>query len=294
MGDVGVDSTRSRMTEVVGVPVPGSSATMASTFAQGDPRLPPLVFVHGMSLNGTAGREFSRFFSGRGHSVVTFDLPGHGGSDPLPPDEVFMARFGELFWEILEHWQVSGPVLGCGHSAGGMTVLQAAVQCPQRMSALLLISTPDVQPIRANEEIDLRPAVQIMMSDSERLFVERKRVDFFASADAIADRDAYLLGMAHTDPTGVKQVFEAAESYDVRTQLEQLNMPALLVRGVDDVILHADTVARMVRGLGRGRSVSMPGGHRWFLEHPEALQRCLEEHYDFLTGATERDPGRQP
>ena len=271
------------MTEITDVPVSGTPARITSSFARGGLPVPPLVFVHGIALNGTAGAGITRFFEARGHSVVTFDLPGHGGSDLLPDDQVSMARFGALLWEVLGNWGLEGPVVACGHSAGGMTVLEAALQRPERIAAMLLISTPDAQPIRANDEADLSPVVEMMLGDAERLFIERIRVDF--GAQAVTAADTYTLGMRHTGASGVRQVFKAAESYDVRETMARLSMPTLLARGLDDLVVNAATVARMHGRLRRSRMAVAPGGHSWFLQDPKALRTCLEEHYDFLMSA---------
>lgn len=272
------------MAEIAHLRLADAPTRVTSTFTEGSGDVPPVVFVHGIALNGTAGHGLVRFFAERGHAIVTVDLPGHGGSDPLPDDQVSMARFGRIVWEVLAHWERAGPVLACGQSAGGMTLLEATFQHPERVCGLLLLSTPDTQPIRANTETDLQPAVQMMIRDSERLFTERKRVDF-ETVTATGEADFYSLGMRHSAPEGIKGVFKAAESFDVRDKLDRLSVPTVLVRGVDDVIVTRGTVERMAGRLTRGRLVSAPGGHSWFIHQPEALREILRANYEFLVGA---------
>ncbi len=270
------------------VPVAGGGARMHTTLLAGETVKPTFVFLHGIAQNGTAGRGLIEFFHSRQHAVVTLDLPGHGGSDPLPDGGVSMGRFGQLLWDVLNHWNVTAPILACGHSAGGMMLLEAALQHPERVSALLLISTADAQPIRANDALDLRPMVEMMIQDSERLFVERRRVDF-GSPSGMDDEEIYNLGMRYTAARGVKQVFEAAETYDVRTKLAHLTMPLVIMRGEDDLVVNAHIAERMGQSVQRARLVTAPGGHNWFLQRPDMLGRYLEEQYQFLM--SEGTPG---
>ncbi len=275
------------------VPVAGGAIRVETTYLAGDPAKPASVFVHGIAQNGTVGRQLVEFFHSLGHPAITVDLPGHGGSDSFPEPGVSMKRFGETIWDVLSHWLVTSPILGCGHSAGGMVLLEAALQHPERIAGLLLISTSDAQPIRANDAVDLRPMVEMMIQDSERMFVERRRVDFGAQPE-MGEEEVYSLGMMHTETRGIRQVFQAAETYDVRGELDRLTMPCVIMRGEDDLVISAEISERMRQGLGQAKVVTAPGRHNWFLQRPDVLRRHLEEQYRFLMSNGAPSDDREP
>ena len=75
------------------------------------------------------------------HQVITWDLPGHGGSD-YPADPLFYAPAAALadMAALLTICQLERAVLG-GHSLGGYLSLDFTLTFPDRVSGLVLIDT---------------------------------------------------------------------------------------------------------------------------------------------------------
>ncbi|HEY7175661.1 MAG TPA: alpha/beta fold hydrolase [Micromonosporaceae bacterium] len=96
---------------------------------------PPLVLVHGMGLDArmwddqvAALRDIA--------TVIRYDVRGYGRS--LRLDDVTPYTNASDLWALLDHLGVDAAVLG-GLSMGGGIALEAAVETPHRVRALVLI-----------------------------------------------------------------------------------------------------------------------------------------------------------
>lgn len=100
---------------------------------------PCLLMLHGFTLTGEQWLPFATDFTAS-HTVIIADLPGHGGSSPLPGAFSF-ARAAQLLHGFLDELGVE-QVRGLGHSGGGMTLLHMATQQPERFAGLILVASP--------------------------------------------------------------------------------------------------------------------------------------------------------
>lgn len=73
--------------------------------------------------------------------VITFDRPGFGQSPSVDGPRTPTAIARELRG-VLEHLEVSGPVVLVGHSMGGVHVLRYAELYPEDVAAVVLLDTP--------------------------------------------------------------------------------------------------------------------------------------------------------
>src|SRR6476646_7194850 len=87
----------------------------------------PLLLVHG--LGGSAANWLTLaplLLPGR--RVVVPELPGHGGSDPLPA-AAGLSAYADALAALLD-----GPSGVVGHSLGGAIALRLAIRRPERVS----------------------------------------------------------------------------------------------------------------------------------------------------------------
>jgi pimeloyl-ACP methyl ester carboxylesterase len=105
----------------------------------------PIVLAHGL----TATRRYvvmgSRVLERSGHRVVAYDARGHGHSGPAPMPEAYSYELlAEDLGDVLDELQIERAVLA-GASMGAQTVLRFALEHPDRVLALGLI-TPAFDP----------------------------------------------------------------------------------------------------------------------------------------------------
>ena len=115
---------------------------------------PPIVLLHGL----TASRRYvvmgSSLLERSGHRVVAYDARGHGESSPAPEARAYGYEHLSADLEaVLDELGIDAAVLA-GASMGAHTALRLALERPERVSALALI-TPGYDPARAGDPASL-------------------------------------------------------------------------------------------------------------------------------------------
>jgi pimeloyl-ACP methyl ester carboxylesterase len=111
------------------------------------------VLLHGLLGSARNLSTLARLLSARDSNltVIAFDLPGHGGSPPLPPD----ADSGLLARDVLASAGEIGlarPLQLIGHSLGGRVALALARREPTAVAAITLLDIPP-GPLAAGGEV---------------------------------------------------------------------------------------------------------------------------------------------
>lgn len=101
--------------------------------AYGDPRNPPILFLHGIRLAGKIWEEHALALSDEFY-VVTPDLPGHGALADLP----FEIPVIDAFLAHISDTVTCGPPIVVGYSLGGYIAMRYATDLPERTAGLLL------------------------------------------------------------------------------------------------------------------------------------------------------------
>jgi pimeloyl-ACP methyl ester carboxylesterase len=111
----------------------------------GDPKLPPLVILHG------SGNALSRSWDhvaaalADRHRVIVPDLRGHGESSWTPVSEYRWQLFLEDSLSLMNALGISQTVL-CGHSLGGRVAYMLASQNPERVTRLVIVEADPADP----------------------------------------------------------------------------------------------------------------------------------------------------
>jgi len=231
----------------------------------------PVVLLHGL----TATRRYvvmgSRALERSGHRVVAYDARGHGHSAPaLDRAGYTYEDLGRDLVAVLDALGIDRTVLA-GASMGGQTALWLALQAPERVAALVVI-TPGYDPARAGDPVRL--ARWDALADG----LERGGVDGFLSAyDAEGVPEAWretVLKVTrqrlslHDHPEAVAdalRVVPRSRPFGALADLEAIAVPAAVVASGDE----AD-----------------PG-------HPQALAEAYAAAIPGATLITDR-PGRSP
>ena len=95
------------------------------------------VLIHGGWHGACCWDKVIPVLEARGHSVMAFDLPGHG-ADKTPLAGVTMEAYVERVCEALD--AQPEPVILVGHSMGGGVVTQTAEQRPGKIKTLVYLS----------------------------------------------------------------------------------------------------------------------------------------------------------
>ena len=128
-----------------------------------DAAAPPVVLLHGASMDHSVWVYQTRYFMHVGRGVVAFDLPAHGrsGGTPLTTIEDMAA----WFWRCIDALAL-GQVALAGHSMGALVALEAAGQAASRVGRLALLGASFPMPVSAQllaAAQDNSPAARDMM-----------------------------------------------------------------------------------------------------------------------------------
>jgi len=110
----------------------------------------PVVLLHGLTATHRYVVMGSSHLTRRGHRVVTYDARGHGASDPAPDAGAY--TYEDLLGDVvgvLDDHGVGRAVLA-GASMGAHTALRAALDLPERVAGLVVI-TPAFDPAAGDD-----------------------------------------------------------------------------------------------------------------------------------------------
>jgi pimeloyl-ACP methyl ester carboxylesterase len=249
---------------------------------------PPLVLVHGL---GGAAYNFTHLapLLARRRRVLVLDLPGHGGTEPLPTLE----SLGDLaahVARVAEHERMV-PAAVLGYSMGGVVALRLAVGWSRHVSALVLVAPAGIVSATERAEIwalivgVLRPArfvARIRRAIARRPLLRYPAFGYWGAEKPAALSPEAVLGFLEGPPehTNVSPAGRALVRDDPRPDLDGIRCPTMLVWGARDRLVPLSDGFEYARRL-RCPIRAIPGaGHLVVGEYPEACARIVEDFLD--------------
>jgi len=240
-------------------------------------RGPPLVLFNGLGANLELLEGVARALEGI--EVVTFDVPGIGGS-PLPRGPYRFKTLARLTNAVLDALGYDGPVDALGVSWGGALAQQFARTHSRRCRRLVLAATAAgslmlpgrwsaplalLTPRRYSNPSCLRRIAGTLYGG--RIAEHPHLLDPFAKHMQAPDRRGYLLQqLAMVGWTSVHW-------------LRRLEQPTLILAGLRDPLVHVANATLMQRLIPRSRLELVDDGHLFLLTSREAVAGVLQ----FLT-----------
>jgi len=203
---------------------------------------PAIVLLHGL----TATRRYvvmgSRLLERSGQRVIAYDARGHGHSTPAPhPDDYGYERLAGDLLAVLDTLQIERAILA-GASMGAHTLLRLALEHPERVAALALI-TPAYDPDdHAGEEAGGYAGWDALAHGLREGGVE----GFIDAYDLSGVPDRWRATVetvlrqrlsAHEHPLAVADALEAvprSRPFEQIEQLGQISAPTLVIASRDD------------------------------------------------------------
>jgi pimeloyl-ACP methyl ester carboxylesterase len=257
----------------------------------------PVVLVHGLGGQWQNWLEnIPRLAQER--RVLALDLPGFGLT-PEPSDrEISIPGYGRWVDAFCEKLGL-GEVDMVGNSMGGFVVAEAAIQFPQRVSRLVLVSAAGITSADAFQAPILtfgRVATALATNTAARHRQTASRPLGRHMALALVARHPRLLkaDLAYegffkgTGKSGFDAALRACLDYDFRDRLGDVKVPTLIVWGEKDSIIPVRDADEFERLIDDSRKVVMKDtGHIPMAERPQAFNDVL---VDFLaeTGSAEK------
>lgn len=242
---------------------------------------PDVVFCHGTPWSSQLWRPFAEALAPY-NTVHLWDMPGYGQSSKHPEHRVSLDVQGELFADLLAHWDLRSPQV-VAHDYGGAVALRAHLLHGAPYASLALVDVVALAP---------------WGSDYFRLVREHADV-FTALPTAIHEGAlrAYIAGASHVgvapgametlmapwlDAEGqaafYRQIAQADQAYtdEIERLYPELDLPVMVIWGEEDTWIPVDR-AHQLAGLIPGAELRLvPGaGHLIQLDRPAALATTL-------------------
>jgi pimeloyl-ACP methyl ester carboxylesterase len=249
---------------------------------------PPIVLVHGL------GGQWQNWLeniprAAQERRVIALDLPGFGLS-PMPPDKITIPGYGRTVNALCDRLGL-GVVELVGNSMGGFISAEVAIQFPQRVDRLILVSAAGI----TSADLDRRPiqtlgrmatALTHWSAPLDRKIASRPKARHLALAFVARHPSLLKADLAYegffkgTGKPGFDDALLACLDYDFRERLPEIRVPTLIVWGEQDSIIPVKDAHEFDRLIPDSRLLVMAQtGHISMAERPVAFNDLM---MDFL------------
>jgi pimeloyl-ACP methyl ester carboxylesterase len=250
---------------------------------------PPVVFVPGLAGQWQNWLEnIPRVAETR--RVVALDLPGFGQSE-LPRERISIPGYGRCVEALCDALGLERAAL-VGNSMGGFVASEVAIQFPERVERLALVSAAGI----TSSNVRRRPALTVgrvaaalaaYTAAQHRHMARRPRARHLALAlvarhpSRLSADVAWEALMKGAGKPGFDDALRACLEYDFREHLPEIRCQALIVWGEKDSVLPAEDAHEFEQLVPHSRKVVMSDtGHVPQLERPAAFNDLLLEFLD--------------
>ncbi|GMQ86565.1 MAG: 2-succinyl-6-hydroxy-2,4-cyclohexadiene-1-carboxylate synthase [Acidimicrobiia bacterium] len=238
---------------------------------------PLLVALHGFTLTGA---QFAPLATYLDRQIAAPDLPGHGDTTLTPVDLATTI-------DAIAAWLTGlpGPVPVLGYSMGGRIAMSLALDHPELVERLVVISAgPGIRDAReraARARRDDHLAAQIQELGVDRFLEDWLDAPITSTTSLdeptrLADRAIRQTNSAEGLAAALRGLGQGASPY-LGDRLGGLTMPLLTVSGGTDV-RYGEYAASVAAGAGDGTHQVVVGvGHNVVLQAPRELARLVAE-----------------
>ena len=216
-----------------------------------------IIFLHGAGSNAFAWQN-QRMGLDRGVNTICVDLPGHGQSSG--PGSTSIAEYSQWLLRFIDGLKLTG-VIAAGHSMGGGVILEAAISHAEIFEALILVSTG----------ARLKVSAEIFQSLESNFVIAAERLvrKCYGPGSSKKLINWGLKRLLKELPEVVLADFRACHDFDRMDDVAQIENPALIVCGSEDIMTPPTysqylaeklqrTTLRIVEGAGHMAMVEKP------------------------------------
>ncbi|MGA8923551.1 MAG: alpha/beta hydrolase [Candidatus Dormiibacterota bacterium] len=243
--------------------------------------LGPVVLAHGLLMDhemfapqieaGAAGCRF-----------ITWDARCHGATENT--DDPF------TYWDLaddlkglLDHLGIERAVIG-GMSQGGFVALRFALKYPERVSALILLSTQ-----AGTEDPEKAATYKVMLDVWEADGLNDQLAETIAAiilGNEWPGRAPWIAKWRQMPRSLLRQAFQTLVGReDIHDRLGEIKAPAIVIHGTADAAIDIELAQRLCSGLANCEQVIAVegGGHACNLTHPTLVNLALAQFLGELT-----------
>jgi len=243
---------------------------------QGPDDAPVIIFIHGFPLNKFMWDVQVETLK-ENYRVITYDIRGHGNSDS-GMDEFFIELFVNDLLRLMEKLGIEKSIL-CGLSMGGYIALNAVLKYPHRFDGLILNDTQCIADTSEIKENRCQAIIRIMKNGVEE-YADEIIKNLFAPGSFTKKENviAAVKEMIISTPklSLCNTLHALAERKETCTQLQEINIPVLIMVGKEDKITPIAAAQQMHEKIVTSNlEIIQEAGHLSNLENPIAFNTHL-------------------
>jgi pimeloyl-ACP methyl ester carboxylesterase len=263
----------------------GGRSVRYAEMGEGEGEGPPIVLVHGLSGNWQNWLEnIPRLAAER--RVLAPDLPGFGGSED-PAEKITLPGYGQAVNEFADRLGL-GEVVLVGNSMGGFVAAETAIQFPERVERLVLVSAAGITSSNLRREPVMVWGRIAMLAGSrsaaeKRMAILRPRLrhavysSILRHPSRIAAETLWEISLG-AGRSAFRPALEAIVDYDFRERLGEIRSPSLIVWGEEDMLVPVEDAQEYERQIsGARRLVFEDTGHMPMVERPRTFNDAVLE-----------------
>lgn len=246
---------------------------------------PAIVWVHGLGGAWQNWLEQLPEFA-RDHRCVAMDLPGFGSS-PMPEEELSIPGYGRAVAALLDGLGIERAVV-VGNSMGGFVATELALQFPERVERLVLVSAAGI----SSESLRRRPLITgakfvrygaTWVGSKADWVVRRPRMRLVLAGGVMLRPDKLPAALVAeqvrgSGKPGFIDAFDALMSYQIRERVGEIGCPTLIVWGRQDRLVPVKDAAVFEELIPDARKVIFERtGHVPQIERPARFNATLRE-----------------
>ena len=238
-----------------------------------DPTEIPVIFLHGAGGNALSWPANMR--NGNGRHDIFLEIPGHGRSTGVSAHSI--EGMAKLVLEFVKLIRLNRAAI-VGHSMGGAIASWIAINEPDRVHGLALLST--APSFKVNPAFLLAP-----IEDSNRDLILHKLVDLsFGEHISARTKELAYQRLREVRPSVLHNDFMACADIDMVPDLEKINTPTLILGGRDDHMVHPSNWQLMHEKIKGSKFVDLANtGHHIMFERPKEVDQLLREFLSTLS-----------
>jgi pimeloyl-ACP methyl ester carboxylesterase len=252
---------------------------------------PPIVLAHGLLMDHEMFAPQLEALSSR-YRMITWDARCHGETEATD-DPFTYWDLAEDLSGLLDHLGITRAVIG-GMGQGGNVSLRFALKHPERVAALILLST------------------QAGIEDPEKVAIYESMVDVWEAgglndqmAESIAalilghewpGRAAWIAKWRQLPRSALRRALQALVNRDdIQDRLGEIKVPTLVIHGTADAAINFELAQRLSSELANSRPIVQieGGGHACNLTHPKLVNLAVQRYLAELVLVTPRGAERR-
>ena len=243
----------------------------------------PLVMLHGWGMHSGLWFPLLPRLIER-YRLQLVDLPGHGYSDALvTPPPLSLRRVVEAVELAIA--ETPAPLMILGWSLGGQVALEWARLRPERVGALVLMSTtpsfvqrPDWPHAMAATTLrQFGDELRVGYRQTLQRFVTLQVQGSEHARDTLGSLRTHLFARGEPSPQALRDSLELLASSDLRSGISAISQPALVIAGDRDTLTPVAAGRFLASALPHASLVVIHGAaHTPFLSHPQAVIAALD------------------